>query len=130
MIYWVFYSVGQALHILMRGQAASLNAKRPLLDFFKANWIPIVSRIFLCTLGFITWREGYHLAAFLKYFGMANVPPVPLTYGTAGLFGYFSDSALAWVFELVGNKFPMLKSDLTALGELDTAKQATPAPPR
>jgi hypothetical protein len=118
--YWIFYLIGQAIHILMRARLASLGAKRPIIEYFKENWIPLFARLFLCTLGFITWEEHGWIAEQVQHL-THRTGPVPVTKATAGIFGYFSDSLLAWFFEMIGNKFPMLKTDFVALENKDAS---------
>jgi len=118
--YWGFYILGQVMHLLMRNHTIAQKAKRHIWDALQQNWPIIMTRLFLCTLIFISWTEnGWVVNQLFHHLPQKMQSGIPLTRATAGLYGYFSDSLVAFILDKLSIQFPSLRTELSTL-ETDT----------
>jgi hypothetical protein len=90
-------------------------------DYLARNWPTIVIRFFLCTLGFMAWREGtadklVEIAGRIWGASLPNIiaSALPATRTTVAIYGFFSDSIWDW---LVGRFIPSLQKELPVIPE-------------
>jgi len=108
-----FYGLGQFLHILLIANAASrssLNAFKTLQDYFRARWVPIVGRAFLSILAFILIWDNPKLVDLDSW-----LPGLAQEGALAGILGWFSDSVLDKVVNLLSGMFPGLQKELPVI---------------
>lgn len=116
--FWFVYIAGQALHILKRAHLGAGGIR----GFFQRNWIALLVRLFLATALLMWWAQspGF-LNTLLGRFGVTVGFELPLTWPTAAIYGFFSDSILDWVI----SKVPFLQSEVPAINGAAAAAAAS-----
>lgn len=104
--YWIPFLVGLAIHVLLQAQAsvrASSNGVMTLRAWLSLMWVPVVGRLFLCSVGMAFWLESP--ALFSKGLSLIAINfAIPMNYGTTALFGYSADSLLDKVGAIIGGR--------------------------
>jgi hypothetical protein len=118
---WLCFALGQFTHVLKRAGMAvrsrtnTLTSRREYLRFY---WDALLVRSLLCAaLFWLVQRQPALLAQVAAAFGAAPVE-LPLTGGTALVFGYFADSILDWLVSRV----PALGRELPSVNGSSDAK--------
>lgn len=105
---WIFYFVGQGLHVLLVSWLASRSDANTLsgpFAYVKLRWVPILCRVFLVTLSFMfIWLPVIGaLSGVIK----AYMQLVAL----AGVFGWCSDSVWDKFIALLAPVVPALQKE-------------------
>lgn len=108
--FWIFYGLGQLIHLWIKAHGEVKDPNNKLTSYrqyFQEKGPALAGSVFLCTVGFLFWLEKPDaINALLGKIGV-QLPDLPLTKATAGVYGYFSDSITSIVF----SKIPGLKGD-------------------
>jgi len=109
---WLLYASGQMVHILKRAGMAvrsRTNSIHSRLEFILFFWDSLLVRVVLCVgLFWVVLSNPRALAALLSLVGVDLAIEVPVSRGTALIFGYFADSILDWLV----SKIPWLEREL------------------
>lgn len=104
--FWISFFVGQVIHVLLQAEAsvrASSNGIETVRHWLSVMWIPVIGRVFLCSVAMALWLESP--ALFSK--GLAVIAInflIPMNYATTALFGYVSDSFLDKLGAIIGGR--------------------------
>lgn len=106
---WSLYIIGNALHVLLKAQAAkqsTLNSLSDISGYLKLHWVVIASRFFLNTMAFVfIWHSPW-----LVDLDKLNLP-LASRLALAGMLGWFSDSVFDKVISLLSRFFPSLQKE-------------------
>ena len=111
---WLFYLLGQLLHVLKRASMAirsKSNSLRSRAAYIAFCWDALLVRLVLCAGLFAALLTNPRaVTKLLSGLGVSISADIPMDPGTALIFGYFADSVLDWLV----SKIPMLQKDLPA----------------
>ena len=103
----ILFVIGYLLHAglqidaIVRAKGAPPKGR---LKIIEQNWIRLASRLFVSLMIFLyVWRNPSAIPALLGYFGISlgdtaiAILTLPMSPPIAGMFGFFADSALAFI---------------------------------
>ena len=105
---WAFYFIGQAINMLMSGNAtvqSKINGVTGWPDYFRLRWIPLLFRFFGNTCAFMFIWTNPHVAGIQDYMGGLGSQAA-----IAGFFGLGSDA----LFDKVLSLFPWMQKEKPA----------------
>jgi len=104
---WLVYSIGAALHVLLQADATARAKNNPLMTWvavIKQNAIRMAARTFVGTLLFAyVWSNPTSIKDVLGHVGVTFGPQMdwlvalPMSWPLAGLYGFFTDTILAFI---------------------------------
>lgn len=134
---WTLFIAGYLIHALLQIDAVARAKNNPINSRWHViaqNWPRLLARFFVSGIGFwILWANGSAFPSFLGYFGITLSPTavsivsLPMTPAIAGMWGFFVDSALAYV-PFLKNAIPpveLVQMSVTQHTEIDTTVQKT-----
>lgn len=107
---WGMFILGMLLSMLKRATFAIRSGKyKSRREFFHANWDALLIRAVLGGVVFWGWYAQKDLIyKLLGYVGVSLSWELPVTHGTALVFGYFVDAMIDWL----SHKIPWLRGQI------------------
>lgn len=111
MLVWIFYLLGQVLHMLLKAQASVASLNSPVNSYgvyFRRNGLALLVRFFAGTCLFILWSAGAGSIFGEQFLPVMSGSSLLTKAAVAGMFGLGTDS----IADKVLAHFPLLEGAL------------------